>query len=136
LFAGTGIFSFEALSRGAAAATAIESASRAVEQIRETATALGLAVNVVSGDVLAQVPHLKPSEPYTLVYADPPYGFDQYAKLLEVLANSSAIAEGAVIVIEHATSTKDFPTSQAGLRFRRTAHYGSITLALFDKENE
>src|SRR5207253_2225972 len=69
LFAGSGALGLEALSRGAAHATFVESDARAATAIRRNAGKLGATVQLLSGTALA----LPRSEPFHLVFADPPY---------------------------------------------------------------
>jgi 16S rRNA (guanine966-N2)-methyltransferase len=72
LYAGTGSFGIEALSRGATAATFVEQDKEAVQCIRDN-----LAHCRLQGDVRqAQVETFlakPPPEPYDLIFADPPY---------------------------------------------------------------
>src|SRR4051812_36469119 len=68
-FAGSGALGFEALSRGAASATFVESDSRAAATVRRNAEKLGAAAHVVTSSALA----LPRSEPFDLILADPPY---------------------------------------------------------------
>lgn len=133
LFAGTGIFSFEALSRGAAAATAVELSRKASDQIRASASELGAQLDVVTGDVFAVVPRMRARE-YSLVYADPPYGFARYDELLQLLDESAPLAAGAVVAIEHGSGSKELVTERKRLRFRKEVSYGSVAISLFDVE--
>jgi len=52
LFAGSGIFSFEAISRGAASATTVDRDRRSAANISRHAAAFGVPVLTVTGDVL------------------------------------------------------------------------------------
>ena len=72
LFAGSGALGIEALSRGAASATLVESDRRAVEAIRANLAPLGEAhADVVPADALAWLGGRR--GPYDLVFVDPPY---------------------------------------------------------------
>jgi 16S rRNA (guanine966-N2)-methyltransferase len=71
LFAGSGALGIEALSRGAAEATFVESHPRAVEVIRRNLAELDLAGRVQRRDVFAWL--AEASGPYSVVFADPPY---------------------------------------------------------------
>ena len=53
LFAGSGALGFEALSRGAAHATFVESDSKAAAMIKRNAEKLGAAVRILAGSALA-----------------------------------------------------------------------------------
>jgi 16S rRNA (guanine966-N2)-methyltransferase len=72
LYAGTGSFGIEALSRGAASATFVEKEKEAIECIRENLTHCHLKGNVRQADALAYL-DATPSERFDLIFADPPY---------------------------------------------------------------
>ena len=72
LFAGTGSFGIEALSRGAAAATFVEQEREAVECIRENLLHCHLQGDVRQSDALAYLDGT-PSDRFDLIFADPPY---------------------------------------------------------------
>src|SRR6476660_7310109 len=69
LFAGSGAFGLEALSRGAAHATFVETDPAAAAVIRRNGEKLGAPVQVLSASALA----LPKSRPFDLIFADPPY---------------------------------------------------------------
>ena len=103
LFAGSGAVGLEALSRGAASVTFVESDRGACEVLRHNIETVGLpgadlhrrpaATYLVAGGA---------DEPFDLVFADPPYalGEPQLAALLGMLAEPGWLASGAVIVVE------------------------------------
>jgi len=72
LYAGTGSFGIEALSRGAASATFVEKEKEAVECIRENLTHCHLKGDVRHADVLAYLDET-PRDRFDLIFADPPY---------------------------------------------------------------
>src|SRR6185295_3229723 len=97
LFAGSGIFSFEAVSRGAAAATAIDFDRRNAAGIEKQAAAFGVPVKAVNGDVLTVLKRLR--DPVDLVYADPPYDYEQYEDLVRGVA-ALELAPEALVAVE------------------------------------
>src|SRR5436305_735882 len=76
LFAGSGVFAFEAVSRGAASAVAVDSNRRNIASIDSLAKEWNVPVKGIAADVFAI------REGADLVYADPPYDFDRYDDLL------------------------------------------------------
>lgn len=131
LFAGTGIFSFEALSRGAARAVAIDKSRSAAEQITATAELIGVRVDVICDDVFKALKRLG-SSPFDLVYADPPYDFPRYDELVEKIGTHVPLAAEAVVAVEHRSART--PAAAGVLRKTRTAEYGSVAFTLFEKE--
>lgn len=105
-FAGTGAFSFEALSRGAAMATLLDLDEAALDAARDNARALGLRedAHVLRMDALRP---RKGDRLHDLVFLDPPYGSKLGAKAMAALAHKGWIAVGALVIIEVAAK-EDF----------------------------
>ncbi|MGO9903223.1 MAG: 16S rRNA (guanine(966)-N(2))-methyltransferase RsmD [Solirubrobacteraceae bacterium] len=74
LFAGSGALAIEALSRGAASATLVDSSTAATEAIAGNLKALGLQAEVQRRDALAFLAAAREAgRQYDLVFVDPPY---------------------------------------------------------------
>jgi 16S rRNA (guanine966-N2)-methyltransferase len=73
LYAGTGSFGIEALSRGAAAATFVEQDREAVQCIRDNLAHCHLQGDVRQADVSAFLTAPPPELKFDLIFADPPY---------------------------------------------------------------
>ena len=102
VFAGTGALGLEALSRGAASATFMESGRAALASLRANIAACGADAlcRVVAAD--ARVP--PPGQPCGLVFLDPPYGQDLVPAALTALARAGWVAPGALVVAEVAAA--------------------------------
>jgi 16S rRNA (guanine(966)-N(2))-methyltransferase RsmD len=98
LFAGSGALGIEALSRGAASATFVESDPRAAGVIRENLDALGAEGEVMRQDAVAFLASAEGH--FDLVLADPPY--DSASRLAGPLAERlpGVLSEAARIVTE------------------------------------
>ena len=96
LYAGSGALGIEALSRGAEHCTFVESDRDALSAIHDNIATLGLTgrTRVMSGDVLAMVARID----CDLAFADPPYEFDDWPRLLERLHGGLLVAEAATAV--------------------------------------
>lgn len=137
LFAGSGIFALEALSRGAASAIAIESVPAAAESIEKLAREWDVPLRVIAADVFAGLKRLEPDLPVDLVYADPPYEFDRYQVLVERLDTLPSLAPGATVAIEHRRNDRPFdPGKLERLSYLRTATYGEVAFSLFERSIE
>jgi 16S rRNA (guanine966-N2)-methyltransferase len=103
LFAGSGAFGLECLSRGATRAVLVEKARPALEAIRANVAALaaGDAV-VVPGDVYRLPDAVRAEAPFDVVIVAPPYPHftAERARLAELLASLPALlaADGVVVV--------------------------------------
>lgn len=133
LFAGSGIFSFEALSRGAAGATAIELSRRNCEEITRLAATFGVAIDVHAGDVFTAMRRLRDTV-FDLVYADPPYDFARYGELLEAIDREPKLRNGALVAIEHRRNTGPFDATLRRLVFERQAEYGEVWISFWRNE--
>jgi len=131
LFAGSGVFALEAVSRGAATATAVERDRRAAAAIANLATAWSQPVEVVTDDAIAAIPRLK--EVFDLVYADPPYGYERYDDLLLAIDDRLKLRNDAWIVVEHRRRTEPFAAKLRRLTQIRRAEYGDVAMTFFSK---
>jgi 16S rRNA (guanine966-N2)-methyltransferase len=102
LFAGSGALGIEALSRGAAHATFVDSARPAVQAIRDNLRGLGLdgRATVVPADAVATAARHQPPAPWRVVFIDPPYRSGLATRAALALP-SERLADDAMIVIEH-----------------------------------
>lgn len=104
LFAGTGSFTIEALSRDAASVTAIERDRRTVSLLRGNLRALALDKDclVVNMEVRYAVPMLyEQGKRFDLIFADPPYEMGYVASTLDLLEKHPLYHDGSMIVFEH-----------------------------------
>jgi len=120
-FAGSGAFSLEALSRGAASATALDNDRQAIASIRSNAAMLGEdgSLHVVQADANRPPPATVPA---SLAFLDPPYGKDMAVPALEALNNAGWIASDALIAIE--TGSKDTLEAPPGFTLEDARRYG------------
>jgi 16S rRNA (guanine966-N2)-methyltransferase len=98
VFAGTGAFGLEALSRGAAAATFIENSAEALAALRANVAACNAKdrARVVATDAL----HPPAGTPHDLVFLDPPYGQGLVGRAVAALTAAGWVAPAALMVAE------------------------------------
>jgi len=106
LFAGTGAFGVEALSRGAAFALLVDEGAEARALIRENVAALGLGgiTRIFRRDATKLGP-AHPVEPFSLAFLDPPYGQELAAVALVSARDGGWLVPGALIVVEEAAKS-------------------------------
>jgi 16S rRNA (guanine966-N2)-methyltransferase len=130
LFAGTGALGLEALSRGAAHATFVDSARSAVTALRGNLRALGLEdrATVIAGDAVACARQVPPAA-WQLVFVDPPYRSDLAVRAVAALP-ADHLAPDAVIVIEH--DRHNVPPDALGSLLRTDQRrYGDTLISFF-----
>ncbi len=98
LYAGSGALGIEALSRGAAQATLVDSSRTAIQTIRRNLETLGLQAHVVDQPVSRFLEHARrDARQYDLIFLDPPYrlasglGRQLTAALAPVLATDARV---------------------------------------------
>jgi 16S rRNA (guanine966-N2)-methyltransferase len=98
LFAGSGAFGLEALSRGAAHATFVETDRAALDAIRANIAALKAeAMTDVRPLSAAQ---LSPVQPFDLIFADPPYAAGSGLAVVNAVKDAGWLAPGGWLAIE------------------------------------
>ncbi len=111
LFAGTGAFGLEALSRGAEQALFIDTAPAAIKTIRSNIASCGFEDRTTAKkwDAVRDLNCLKHhAPPFSLVFLDPPYGKGWIRPALLHLAAASCLAPDAVLVIEHTSNEREW----------------------------
>jgi 16S rRNA (guanine966-N2)-methyltransferase len=134
LYAGTGALGLEALSRGAAHATFVESSREALSALRSNVTALGLEGQtlVVAASVDRAVGRLARRGPFDLVVADPPWALvesGEAPRLVADLVGAGVLAPQALLVLEHSSRTR--APAMAGAVLEEERRYGDTALAIY-----
>jgi 16S rRNA (guanine966-N2)-methyltransferase len=98
LFAGSGALGLEALSRGAVSATFVEQESEALRALRGNVEKLGARdeTRIIAGSALT----LPRSEPFDLVFADPPYAPGSGSAVVRSVINAGWLARGGWLSVE------------------------------------
>ncbi|MGV1089400.1 MAG: 16S rRNA (guanine(966)-N(2))-methyltransferase RsmD [Mycobacterium sp.] len=106
LYAGSGALGLEALSRGAAAVTFVESDRRAADVITRNITTIGLPGATVRRGSVATV-LAGAGTPMDLVLADPPYDVPagEVEAVLSLLQRHGWVTAGSVVVVERGASS-------------------------------
>ena len=145
LFAGTGAFGLEALSRGAEHVLLVDSATSALRCIEQNLRELAVEDKVARRklDLLARparvIEQLRAAGggPFSLIFADPPYrDVARSAPLLEALAASELVTPDALFVVEHARTDGAGPPLPAGLIEVGRYVYGDSAITLLARPNQ
>ena len=139
-FGGSGALGCEALSRGAASVTLLDTYPKAVAVIRKNVAAVEKAMGRTgsgSSDATGSAARVQQSQaltyvksasgPWDLVFVDPPYAMpnEQVSELLEAL--TPKLAEGAVVVVERSSRDAE-PVWGEGLYCFSTRQHGETVL--------
>ena len=134
LYAGTGAVSVEALSRGAARVTCVESDAEALKLLRRNVVDCGIADHVTIYPHQVQHFLTRPDRwegPYQIIFADPPYAVThEFTDLLSGTMMNRLCAADAWLILEHANKTS-VPSSLGGALRTRHYRYGDSALSLY-----
>ncbi len=132
LFAGSGSLGIEALSRGASRADFVERHPRQCAALRENLTTTGFteSAQVYCMDTDKALSTLRGR--YNLVLMDPPYRLTSLEEVLDALAGSNLLEEGADVVVGHSkrlTLKEGYQSLTLVGRYR----YGDSSVDFFEK---
>lgn len=104
VFAGSGALGLESLSRGAKDAHFFESNSAVAKNLNRSIEALeldlhGSKAKVITGDALKLLSGMA-SDPFDIVFLDPPFKADVIQQCVELLENNGWLSETALIYLE------------------------------------
>ena len=145
LFAGTGAFGLEALSRGAEHVLAVDNAASALRCIEQNVRELGVGDSVTRRklDLLARPERViealaaHGAGPFSLVFADPPYrDVQRCLPLIEALAASQLVGPDALFVLEHAQLAGAALPAPHGLRIAGQYVYGDSAITLLARPDQ
>ncbi len=123
LFAGSGALGIEALSRGAERVVFVDSSRGSIDVVRANLASLDLTVRarVVRGDAIRFVADA--DETFDVALLDPPYDFDRWDELFDVLPAAYAVVESDRPI--------EAPDEWVVVRSSR---YGRATIAVLEHE--
>lgn len=128
LFAGSGQLGLEALSRGAATASFVDSAREAMDIVKRNARTTGFFddCRYIVSDWRNYIRKSAGKDRYDLVFIDPPYSMECCAEALERLTSAQLLALGAIVVLE--SGTEDVrPENLSDFEIIKSTHYGKKT---------
>jgi 16S rRNA (guanine(966)-N(2))-methyltransferase RsmD len=124
-FGGSGLITFEAISRGATVTT-VERNRNIASGIQASAAQLSVNIDLRVGDLRS----ILASREWHIIFLDPPYDDDP----VEWVAEAST-ATSDVLVIEH-RSGASMPHSVASLALQTTRRYGDSSLTVYRRRSD
>jgi 16S rRNA (guanine966-N2)-methyltransferase len=133
LFAGTGAFGLEALSRGAEFALFIDIDGDCIRLLQHNIRSVGVAqrADVLQWDLAKNLNCLHSLQyRYDLVFMDPPYGGEMIATTLAHLLGSHSLQSGACLIAEHSRHEPDLQTALP-ITLSDQRRYGKTLVSFF-----
>ena len=140
LFSGSGQLALEALSRGAAHATLVDSSPAAIRVIRQNVekTHMQAKATVIQSDCETFLNRASAEKPYDLIFIDPPYAKRLVPAILETLLKRNLISSRAVLVCESEEDDifEGHDELRAGFDIRKKQHYAKAVVTILDRKFE
>ncbi len=132
LFAGSGALGFEAASRGAATVVMVEQNPQTVARLRRTIAQLDAArVTLRQTSALELLSDTAASEPFDLIFLDPPFATELLQRCLDRLRNWPGLAIGGSCYVEFPESAPPRVPDEFG--FLRRARAGEVGFGLLQR---
>ena len=128
LFAGSGQLGLEALSRGAASVTFVDSSRDAMDIVKRNAKSTRFfdSSRYTVSDWRNYIRKASGRDKYDLVFIDPPYSMECCADALSRLCDSGLLENGAIVVLE--SGTEEINTEElTSFEVIKSTHYGKKT---------
>jgi len=138
LFAGTGAFGLEALSRGARSVVFVDASPEAQRVIQANLNATGLRRRgrVIRASANTGIKVLeKQGLRFGGVFLDPPYGEGWVDKILRLLARSPALEPDAWVVVEH-SQHEEGAEAHPPLALTDRRRYGTTGVSFYQRQGE
>lgn len=128
LFAGSGIMTFEAISRGYDVYS-VEIDRKSAKIISENAQKLKTSINLFNTDAVKFLQ--KTSICFDIFYIDPPYNSDLYNKTLFVISNKNLLTRNGIVILEKPIN-KEINTN--GFNIIKEKSYGDKVISYMAKQ--
>ena len=134
LFAGTGQYGIEALSRGARSAVFVDSASDSVKLIHENLKITGFSdyASVYARDALR---YLESEEKFDLIFIDPPYGTGLEAKAVGKITEFDKLNINGIIICELSADTQS-PAAVSPYLLQKEYKYGGVKIVKYMRNSQ
>lgn len=129
LFAGSGSYGFEALSRGASFAMFVDKSNDAYNAVRQNAKNLGYEnVELILDDSLEFL--RENIRKFSIIFVDPPYKLDVYQSVVETLIKGNMLEDDGIIVLE---SERELNLDESLFKSVRFYKYGLAKIYIIRK---
>jgi 16S rRNA (guanine(966)-N(2))-methyltransferase RsmD len=130
LYAGSGANGIEALSRGALRAVFIDNHPQSAQCIRKNLATTrcedrGTCMSYRLPEDLKRIPGT-----FSIIFADPPFNYGDYAGLIEAIAHANLLAPGGKLIVEHGFKS-DLPEVAGHLTRTQARRYGKTELTFY-----
>jgi len=123
LYSGTGNIAYEFASRGVEKVTGIDNNFHCIKYIEKTTKELDLNITAVKSDCIKYLENCK--QQFNFIFADPPYDYENYQEMKDLIINKNLIKGEGLLIIEH---NKDTQFEGENVKLRK---YGTVHFSIF-----
>jgi 16S rRNA (guanine(966)-N(2))-methyltransferase RsmD len=129
IFSGIGSIGFEFASRGTPQVTCVDLHQGCVRFLEKTNKELDLGIEIIKSDAYSFLE--KTNSKFDVIFADPPYDFDQerFQNIVDLVFDRNLLNEDGLLIIEHSKKTDLSQNST----FTQSKKYGSNVFSFFEK---
>ena len=131
LYAGTGQYGIEALSRGAGRADFVDSGPKSAKLIRENLELCGFS-DSASVFVRDALKHLERKGKYDLIFLDPPYGTTLASRTLTKIIEFDKLNANGIIICEMKADSAT-PAASPPYAMQKEYRYGSVKIVRYER---
>lgn len=130
LYAGSGSYVFEALSRGVKEAVSVDKDNESIKAIKENARILGVSdrIRIIKSDVITFLK--ENNEAFDIIFVDPPYKDYDYQTLVSLVIENNILKENGILVLE---SEDDLALDENNWKECRKYKYGLAKIYMLRK---
>ena len=132
LFAGSGILSFEALSRGAKHCTALDNHHEAIKHLTNNCNLLSSDLNIIHTDAISYLRQKNLNAPYDLAFVDPPFAGTLYREACALLEENQWLTASAMIYCEISSNSMNF-SPPANWKLEKDKTTGDVRYMLYSR---
>lgn len=137
LFAGSGAYGLECVSRGAEKVYLVDQSKQSINAIRKNALNMKEDIEILENDCFEALKKLQCRKvKLDYVFLDPPYKSDFGEKVLAFLESHDMLEKGGVIIYEHSNDKKLLPKLLKRYIIEKSRTYASIVVDFITLENE
>ncbi len=139
LFAGSGSFSIEAVSRGAASAVCVEKDREMAERLKKTLGKLSIDKDclVLNMEVRYAIPFLyKRMSNYDIIFMDPPYEKGLIGQTMLLFKNNIVYDKNTTLIMEYSKREMINPTMLPGWLEEITRRYGDTVISIMRPDTQ
>ena len=137
LYAGSGLFSIEAISRGATEATCVENSGEMVSLLKDNAALLSVNkyCQVLYMDVRYAIPFLHGRKScYDIIFMDPPYEKGHIEETMRLLRTHAVYSRNAAILLEYSKREHLNHSYREGWTEVTTRRYGDTVITILEPQ--